>query len=96
VRFVAVGDVMVDVVCAERPPPGERVHSDVILRAGGSAVNAAVCAAALGAAATVVGRVGADPAGDLVLASLAALGVDAHLARDPELRTGAAVVMLED
>jgi ribokinase len=96
VRFVAVGDVMVDVVCAERPPPGERVHADVILRAGGSAVNAAMCAATLGAAASVVGRVGADPAGDLVLASLAAHGVDAHLARDPELRTGAAVVMLED
>jgi 2-dehydro-3-deoxygluconokinase len=87
---------MVDVVCAKRPPPGERVHSDVILRAGGSAVNAAMGAATLGAAASVVGRVGADPAGDLVLASLAAHGVDAHLARDPELRTGAAVVMLED
>jgi sugar/nucleoside kinase (ribokinase family) len=96
VRFVAVGDVMVDVVCAERPPPGERVHSEVTLRAGGSAVNAAVCAATLGAAACVVGRVGADPAGDLVAASLAAHGIDARLARDPELRTGATVVMVED
>jgi sugar/nucleoside kinase (ribokinase family) len=96
VRFVAVGDVMVDVVCAERPPSEERVHADVFLRAGGSAVNAAVCAATLGAAASVVGRIGVDPAGDLVLAALAAHGVDAHVARDPELRTGAAVVMLED
>jgi sugar/nucleoside kinase (ribokinase family) len=59
-------------------------------------VNGAVCASTLGAAARVVGRVGADPAGDLVLASLAAHGIDAHVARDPELRTGAAVVMLED
>jgi sugar/nucleoside kinase (ribokinase family) len=87
---------MVDVVCAARPPTGERVHSDVVLRAGGSAVNAAMCAATLGAAAGVVGRVGADPAGDLVLAFLAAQGIDAQLARDPELRTGAAVVMVED
>lgn len=95
-RFVAVGDVLVDVICAARPPPKERVHSEVILRAGGSAVNAAMCAATLGADAGVVGRVGADPAGDLVFASLAAHGIDALLARDPELRTGAAVVMVED
>jgi sugar/nucleoside kinase (ribokinase family) len=87
---------MVDVVCAERPPPGKRVQADVFLRAGGSAVNAAMCAATWGAAASVVGRVGADPAGDLVLPALAASGVDAYVARDPELRTGSAVVMLED
>jgi ribokinase len=87
---------MVDVLCGDRPPAGERVHSEVTLRAGGSAVNAALCAARLGAAAGVVGRVGADPAGDLVSASLSAHGIDAHLARDPELRTGTAVVMVED
>jgi sugar/nucleoside kinase (ribokinase family) len=69
VKFVAVGDVFVDVTCATRPPHGERVHSSVALQAGGSAVNAAVCAARLGAMATVVGRVGADPAGDLVASS---------------------------
>jgi sugar/nucleoside kinase (ribokinase family) len=55
-----------------------------------------MCAATLGAAARVVGRVGADSAGDLVVAALAAHGIDAQLARDPELRTGAAVVMVED
>jgi ribokinase len=96
VKFVAVGDVMVDVVCAETPPPGGRVHSQVALQAGGSAVNAAVCAASLGARASVVGRIGADPAGDLVASSLAAQGVAAHLARDPELRTGVAVVLRVD
>ena len=95
-RLVAVGDVLVDVVCAEAPPPGGRVHTDVALRAGGSAVNAAVSAVALGASASVVGRVGADPAGDLVAASLAADGVTAHLARDSELRTGVAVVLLSN
>lgn len=84
---------MVDVVCAELPPPGSRVHSDVSIRAGGSAVNAAFSAAAAGAAATVVGRVGSDPAGDLVAATLAEWGIEARLARDPDQTTGAAVAL---
>jgi sugar/nucleoside kinase (ribokinase family) len=82
---------MVDVDCAELPVAGARVHADVAVRAGGSAVNAARAAASAGAAATVVGRIGSDPAGDLVLAQLEATGIAAQLARDPELSTGAAV-----
>jgi len=85
---------MVDVVCAETPLLGARVHAGVRVRAGGSAVNAAICAAALGATATVIGRTGSDAAGDLVSATLAAHGIEAHLARDPDLPTGAAVALL--
>jgi len=96
VRFVAVGDVFVDVVCGAAPPPGGRAHADVDLRAGGSAVNAALCAAGLGASATVVGRVGADVAGDLVAASLTEDGVTVRLARDPNVRTGVAVALLAE
>lgn len=92
-RFAAVGDVMVDVVCSALPPPGERVHSAISVRAGGSAVNAARAAAEAGAMAVVVGRVGSDPAGALVLAELKALGIEARLARDPALPTGAAVAL---
>jgi sugar/nucleoside kinase (ribokinase family) len=84
---------MVDVVCAELPPEGVRVHADVSIRAGGSAVNAALSAVAAGAAATVIGRVGSDPSGALVAAGLAERGIDAHLARDPDERTGAAVAL---
>jgi sugar/nucleoside kinase (ribokinase family) len=91
VRFVAVGDAFVDVVCDRIPQPGERRHGTVVLRAGGSAVNAALAAAALGAEASVVARVGSDPAGDLVVATLAASGVAANIARDRELPTGVAV-----
>ena len=90
-RFVAVGDVLVDVVCDRIPSHGQRVHGSTHLRAGGSAVNAAVTAADRGANATVVGRIGSDPAGELVLAALRARGVEAELARDPELPTGVAV-----
>lgn len=92
-RFVAVGDVLVDVIAAEAPPPGSRVHASVGLRAGGSAANAAAWAAALGASAAVVGKVGSDPAGELVARELAGRGIEAHLARDPDLPTGAAVAL---
>ena len=82
VRLIAVGDVMVDVVCDRLPEPGTRLHGGVSLRAGGSAVNAALAAAEIGAGAAVVGRVGADAAGDVVAATLEARGVELHLARD--------------
>jgi 2-dehydro-3-deoxygluconokinase len=83
---------MVDVTCEELPAAGTRLHTEVALRGGGSALNAARAAAAAGAVATVVGRIGADPAGDLVLAELCAAGISAHIARDPVLPTGTAVV----
>lgn len=82
---------MVDVLSAELPPAGARVHSVVAIRAGGTAVNVALAAARAGARATVIGRVGSDPAAELVAAALAEHGVHRKLARDPKLRTGAAV-----
>jgi sugar/nucleoside kinase (ribokinase family) len=91
VHFVAVGDVMVDVVCSQLPPPDTRVHADVSIRAGGSAVNAAAAAAGAGASAAVVGRTGSDQAAEFVTAELERRGIQAHLARDHELPTGVAV-----
>jgi sugar/nucleoside kinase (ribokinase family) len=94
VRFLAVGDLLVDVISEqEAPGPGTRAHAPVAIRAGGSAANAAVWAVVLGAAATVVGRVGADPAGDLVERVLIDRGIDPHLARDRDLPTGVAVAL---
>jgi ribokinase len=95
VKLVAVGDVMVDVETDRLPAPGERAHAHVALRAGGSAVNAALVARALGADAQIVGRIGADAAGELVVATLAQRDVDARLARDDELPTGTAVALGE-
>jgi sugar/nucleoside kinase (ribokinase family) len=95
-QFVAVGDVMVDVVCSKLPSPNERVHAEVSMRVGGSAVNAAVAAAAAGSSATVVGRVGTDAAGDLIVAELAQRGIEAHVARDHDLPTGMAVSLGAD
>jgi len=89
-----VGDLLVDVVSEqEAPSPGRRVHAPVAVRAGGSAANAAVWAAALSASATVVGRVGGDPPGELVERALADGGIDVRVARDPQRTTGVAVAL---
>ena len=85
--LVAVGEVLVDVLLGELAP-GEARHAPVRLRAGGTAVNAALAAAAAGAHAAVVGRVGDDAAAGLIRARLAAAGVEPLLAVDPALPTG--------
>ena len=87
--FLAVGDVMLDVITAAGPAGA--VHSDVRVRGGGSALNAAVWAASEGARAAVVGRIGADPAGKMVRATLEEAGVEPLLVVDPEAPTGTVV-----
>lgn len=68
--FLAVGDVMLDV---HVPTPGERpLHVPVRVVAGGSAVNAGLAAAKLGAHAAVAGCVGGDIAGRTIRAELEA------------------------
>jgi sugar/nucleoside kinase (ribokinase family) len=87
-RFVAVGDVMVDVAVI-----GRGHDARVRLAPGGTAANAAAWAASLGAAATVLGRVGNDPAGRMLRAELEARGVHAALAVDGEAPTGSFVTV---
>jgi len=67
--------------------PGRR-HAPIVVRAGGTAVTAALSARRAGAAVVVAGRVGADVAGESIRAELARAGVDARLAVDEELPTG--------
>jgi sugar/nucleoside kinase (ribokinase family) len=94
ISFVAVGDLLVDVICEQEAPVSpKRVHAPVAIRAGGSAANAAVWATALGASATVVGRVGSDVPGELVERGLTDRGIEARLSRDPERTTGVAVAL---
>lgn len=90
--LIAVGDVMLD-GALPAPVAGGRVHGRIELRAGGSAANAALAAARLGARAAVIGRVGVDAAGRLVADTLAAAGVEPLLARDSEACTGCVVVI---
>src|SRR5437667_7213057 len=74
-RFVAVGERLVDVVAE-----GSGHEARIRARPGGSAFNAAVAAAAAGADATVVGTVGDDPPGRMILAELEARRVRAEVA----------------
>jgi sugar/nucleoside kinase (ribokinase family) len=72
--FVAVGELLVDVIAA-----GSGHEAEIVLRPGGSAFNAAVAAAEAGASASVVGAVGDDPPGRMILGELAARGVYADV-----------------
>jgi ribokinase len=82
-RFLAVGDLMLDVIA-----DGRGHAARIAVSAGGSALKAATCAAALGADAAVAGRIGDDAAGRLVLEELAARGVRAEVVVDPVAPTG--------
>ena len=74
VRFVAVGELLVDVVAA-----GAGHDARIRIRPAGSGFNAAVAAREAGADATVIGTVGDDPAGQMILAELNARGVHAEV-----------------
>lgn len=86
-RLIAVGEVMLDIAAAALAP-GETAHAPIHVRPGGSAVTAALWAAAEGLDATIVGRVGADAAGHAVQASLVDAGVEPRLAIDAAHPTG--------
>ena len=70
VRFLAVGELLVDVVAA-----GAGHGARIRVRPAGSAFNAAVAAAAAGADAAVIGTVGDDAAGRMIVRELEAHGV---------------------
>ncbi|HWG56151.1 MAG TPA: PfkB family carbohydrate kinase [Gaiellaceae bacterium] len=83
--IAVVGEVMLDVLVA----PGSEAHAaEVVVRAGGTVVNAALAAAAAGADTTAVGRVGRDAAAAAVGGALAGAGVADALATDERERTG--------
>jgi sugar/nucleoside kinase (ribokinase family) len=84
-RIVCVGELMLDVFVTAH----ER-HGDIVVRAGGAPVNAAL---AIGANAVVVGRVGDDAAAAAIRAALA--GVETRLAVDPLLPTGTYVELAD-
>ena len=73
-----LGDLTLDVVVRLAAPvaTGGDTNASIHVGPGGQAANVAAWAAALGVSARFVGTTGADDAGDLVRAKLAALGVE--------------------
>ena len=99
-RVTVVGSLNMDlVVRAPRiPRPGETIIGGEFRTVpGGKGANQAVAAARLGAQVAMVGRVGGDAFGGLLLENLAAAGVDpAFVTRDPQAATGVALIEVDD
>jgi ribokinase len=83
VRFLAIGDLMIDVVVAGR-------GHDAVARfgPGGTAANVAAWAAELGARAAAVGAVGEDAGSRFLRAELESRGVEPLFVVDSRERTG--------
>ena len=99
-HVTVVGSLNMDlVVRAPRiPEPGETIIGGEFRTVpGGKGANQAVAAARLGAQVAMVGRVGGDAFGGLLLDNLAAAGVDhTFVARDAEAATGVALIEVDD
>jgi ribokinase len=98
-RIAIVGSLNADlVVRTERfPKPGETLHgSDLAILPGGKSANQAVAAGRLGGDVVMVGAVGADGNGALLLDSVRGAGVDvsAVSVRD-DAPTGTAVITVD-
>lgn len=96
VEVAVVGNVNVDFVIRAKalPEPGQNVVADAMqLAPGGKGANQAVAAARLGANVYLVGRVGKDPFGSLLLRHLGQAKVDTScVAVDTSKPTGCAFV----
>jgi ribokinase len=97
---VVVGSLNHDITveAERRPAGGETVLGRSLATAsGGKGANQAVAAARAGARVAMVGCVGADAAGDTLLAALRAAGVDADRVRALDgVPTGTALIVVDD
>jgi ribokinase len=98
-RIVVLGSLNTDLVARVRhlPGPGETVLADQLQKfSGGKGGNQAAAAARLGAVVQMVGRVGGDPFGDDLIASLHNDGVDTSgIERDHDAPTGTALILVD-
>jgi len=99
-RVTVAGSLNMDLVvrAPHIPEPGETIIGGEFRTVpGGKGANQAVAAARLGAQVTLVGRVGGDAFGGLLLDNLAAAGVDhTFVTRDPQAATGVALIEVDD
>ncbi len=97
--IITIGDCCVDLILSGGsvvPEFGqkEKIVDNYFLEMGGSCTIFACQAAKLGLRTAVIGKVGADPFGDLIHQRLSGAGVDvSHMTRDKDLKTGITVVM---
>ena len=98
-RIVVVGSLNADltIYCERLPLPGETVHgTGFAVNPGGKSANQAVAASLLGGSVSLVGAVGADANGEMLLSSTAGAGVDISRVRSSESEaTGVAVIAVD-
>lgn len=99
-RIVVVGSLNADLVVrtARFPQPGETLTgSELAVIPGGKGANQSVAAGRLGGDVTMIGAVGGDAHGALLLESLSSSGVDVtRIARRDDAATGTAVITVDD
>ena len=98
-KIVVAGSLNADltIYCERLPSPGETLHgSGFAVNPGGKSANQAVSAAKLGGNVTLLGAVGQDPNGDMLVASTAGAGVDVSHVRRVTEPTGVAVIAVEN
>src|SRR3954468_580384 len=99
-RVFVAGSINMDVVATagRHPKIGETVAGNgVHYFPGGKGANQAVAAAKLGAATTLIGRLGTDAFGQQLRTFLAAQGVDISFVHDSaEAHTGTAIITVAD
>jgi ribokinase len=99
-RVIVIGSINVDITlsCTSLPAPGETVLAIREGRGfGGKGANQASAAAEAGAEVHMIGAVGADPDGDVVLSDLVRRGIRTdRVAVVPEQPTGRAFIVVAD
>ncbi|VXB83438.1 Ribokinase [Arthrobacter sp. 9AX] len=96
--IVVVGSLNADltIYCERLPLPGETVHGNgFAVNPGGKSANQAVAASRLGGRVSLVGAVGEDPNGDMLLSSAARAGVGVGHVRTSSEPTGVAVIAVD-
>ncbi|WP_426004358.1 ribokinase [Paenarthrobacter sp. NyZ202] len=96
--IVVVGSLNADLtIYTERlPQPGETVHGNgFAVNPGGKSANQAVAASKLGGRVSLIGAVGEDPNGIMLLDSTASAGVDVSRVRRSDTATGVAVISVD-
>ncbi|BCW47115.1 ribokinase [Arthrobacter sp. StoSoilB5] len=96
--IVVVGSLNADltIYCDRLPQPGETVHGNgFAVNPGGKSANQAVAASKLGGQVSLIGAVGDDPNGSMLLDSTASAGVDVTRVRRSDSATGVAVISVD-
>ncbi len=96
-EVLCIGDMVADIFASPTPrlpEPGEMLLADrIAVFSGGNALNTAVALRRLGERVAIVGSVGADPIGDLLLAQLEEIGLDVRgVRRQPDGTTPATLI----